>query len=150
MKIIALAILVTVIATSCNSKRKMYAAPFENEEDEVVVVVEDRAQEGPVQTATQSQEAPIRVQQERVTMRYGTSTKRYHVIVGSFSNETNAIKLRDKLNSAGYVSIIMLNESNMNRVSISGFDDEFSAREELRRIRHIFPEYHDAWLLMVR
>jgi cell division protein FtsN len=148
MKIIVLVILAATLAVSCNSKKKMYASPFEDEA--VEVVVEDRVPERPVQTTqprTVTQEAPVRVQEERVTLKYGDSMKRYHVIVGSFANEDNAVRLRNRLTAAGYVSIIMMNESNMNRVSIAGFDDELSARDELRRVR---PEYHDAWLLVTR
>jgi cell division protein FtsN len=153
MKMIVLAILVAAIATSCGSKKKMYADPFEEEEEAVVVVV-DQAREKPVQVATQPQqtpqETPVRVQQEKVTVKHGTSTKRYHVIVGSFANEDNAIRLRARLNAAGHASIIMQNASYMNRVSIAGFDDELSAREELRRVRYTYPEYQDAWLLVVQ
>jgi cell division protein FtsN len=161
MKTIMLVILAAALTASCGSKRKMYADPFRDDGEDVVVVVENRTPTRPVQTpptttttTTQqtppTQEAPIRVQQERVTVKYGTSTKRYHIVVGSFANEENAIRLRNKLNGIGYISIIMLNESNMNRVSIAGFDDEFAAREELRRVRYSYPEYQDAWLLVVQ
>lgn len=156
MRIIVFAIVIAAIAASCQSKRKVYATPFEDAEEEVVVMTENREKEEPVQAQATAQpgnaarEAPVRVLQERVTVSHGSSTKRYHVIVGSFSNEDNAIRLRDKLNEAGYASIIMRNASYMNRVSIAGFDDEFSAREELRRVRHIYPEYRDAWLLVAR
>jgi cell division protein FtsN len=154
MKSIVFAIFIAAVVASCHPTRRMYATPFEDEDEEVVVMVENRVKEEPVQETTPTRdvtrEAPIRVQQEKVTMRYGATAKRYHVIVGSFANEYNATRLRDKLNEAGYTSTIMSNQSNMNRVSIAGFDDEFSAREELRRIRHIYPEYQDAWLLVAR
>jgi cell division protein FtsN len=152
-----LVILAAALTASCGSKKKMYADPFRDEGEDVVVVLEERTTTKPVQTTTTTtttqpptQDQPIRVQQEKVTVKYGTSTHRYHVIVGSFANEENAVRLRNKLNGAGYTSIIMLNESNMNRVSIAGFNDEFSAREELKRIRYSFPEYHDAWLLVMQ
>jgi cell division protein FtsN len=154
MKIFVFTILIAAIVAGCHSKRKMYATPFEEEDEEVVVITENSVQKEPEQVVIAprnvDREAPIRVQQEQVTVRYGSSTKRYHVVVGSFANEYNAIRLRDKLNEAGYTSIIMLNRSNMNRVSIAGFDDEFAAREELRRVRYVYPEYHDAWLLVVQ
>jgi cell division protein FtsN len=155
MKTIVLVILVAALAAGCGSKKKMYAAPFDNNEDMVLVVEDQELQnttptpKAPVTQAPQ-QETPIRVQQEKVTVKFGTSSNRYHVIVGSFANEENAIRLRNRLNESGYASIIMLNESNMNRVSIAGFDDEYSAREELRRIRQAYPEYKDAWLLIVQ
>ncbi|MDR1414262.1 MAG: SPOR domain-containing protein [Odoribacteraceae bacterium] len=155
MKIIVPIILAAAVVAGCQSRKKMYAAPFDNEDDQVVVVTDTRTTLQPTQTTTTTTTAPrdnspIRVQQERVTISHGTSTKRFHVIVGSFSNEENAIRLRNKLNSDGYVSIIMLNEARMNRVSVAGFDDETSAREELRRIRGAYPEYQDAWLLVMQ
>jgi cell division protein FtsN len=156
MKTIVLMILVAALATACASNRKMYAAPFE--EQDMVLVVEDRAPVNatvptplPASTAqAPAAERPIRVQQERVTVRHGSTNNRYHVIVGSFASEENALRLRNRLNNAGYASIIMLNAANMNRVSIAGFNDEFAAREELRRVRMTFPEYQDAWLLIMQ
>ena len=70
------------------------------------------------------------------------------MIVGSFSNEDNALKLQAKLNGMGYHSIIMKNSAGMSRVSIAGFDEEASAREELLKVREQYPEFADAWLLI--
>ena len=69
-------------------------------------------------------------------------------IVGSFSNVDNALKLQAKLNGMGYHSIIMKNSAGMSRVSIAGFDEEASAREELLKVREQYPEFADAWLLI--
>jgi hypothetical protein len=52
------------------------------------------------------------------------------------------------LNGMGYHSIIMKNSAGMSRVSIAGFDEEASAREELLKVREQYPEFADAWLLI--
>ena len=70
------------------------------------------------------------------------------MIVGSFANVDNALKLREKLNGMGYTSIIMKNDAGMSRVSIAGFDEEAPARTELMKVRERFPEFADAWLLI--
>lgn len=81
-------------------------------------------------------------------MTHGDVLKRYNVIVGSFSNVDNALKLQAKLNGMGYHSIIMKNSAGMSRVSIAGFDEEASAREELLKVREQYLEFADAWLLI--
>ena len=91
---------------------------------------------------------PVVSREENVTMTHGDVLKRYNVIVGSFSNVDNALKLQAKLNGMGYHSIIMKNSAGMSRVSIAGFDEEASAREELLKVREQYPEFADAWLLI--
>lgn len=140
----------SVVAVSCASKKQVYAPAFE-EEEEVVVITERTPQRTATTTVQAQQQArPIRSQEEKVTLTHGASMKRYHVIVGSFANEQNAINLRNKLNGQGYTSVIMRNDSGMSRVSIAGYDEEIPARNELMQVRDRFDEYKDAWLLITR
>ena len=138
MRIIVSVILLAFITVSCGTNKRVYAPPFEEEETETVVVKEN------VQTTAQT----VVSREENVTMTHGDVLKRYNVIVGSFSNVDNALKLQAKLNGMGYRSIIMKNSAGMSRVSIAGFDEEASAREELLKVREQYPEFADAWLLI--
>ena len=45
---------------------------------------------------------PVVSKEEKVTMTHGDVMKKYNVIVGSFSNEDNAIRLRNRLIGEGY------------------------------------------------
>ena len=146
MKSIVLIIMLAVIAASCGTNKKVYAPPFEEEED---VVIEQTV------PTTQTQEKktngkPVVSKEEKVTMTHGDVMKKYNVIVGSFSNEDNAIRLRNHLIGEGYNNIIMKNDAGMNRVSIAGFDEEAPARAELIRVRERYPEFSDAWLLITK
>ena len=141
MRIIVSVILLAFITVSCGTNKRVYAPPFEEEETETVVVKEN------VQTTAQNTK-PVVSREENVTMTHGDVLKRYNVIVGSFSNVDNALKLQAKLNGMGYHSIIMKNSAGMSRVSIAGFDEEASAREELLKVREQYPEFADAWLLI--
>lgn len=148
MKIIVSVILLAFIAISCGTNKKVYAPPFEEEGETEAVVVKENAQATTQATQKTENTKPVVSREEKVTMTHGDVLKRYNVIVGSFSNETNAINLRNKLSGMGYTSIIMRNENGMNRVSIAGFDEEAPARAELLRVREEYPEYSDAWLLI--
>lgn len=147
MKIIVAVILLALIAVSCGTNKRVYAPPFEEEETENVVVKENVQNTG-VSTKKEEDKKPVVSREESVTMTHGDVLKRYNVIVGSLADQSNAIKLRAKLNGMGYTSTIMRNEKGMSRVSIAGFDDEASARAELLRVRDRYPEFADAWLLI--
>ena len=148
MRIIVSVILLALITVSCGTNKRVYAPPFEEEETESVVVKEN------VQTTTAQNPKrtentkPVVSREENVTMTHGDVMKRFNVIVGSFANVDNALKLREKLNGMGYTSIIMKNDAGMSRVSIAGFDEEAPARTELMKVRERFPEFADAWLLI--
>ena len=142
MRIIVSVILLAFITVSCGTNKRVYAPPFEEEETENVQTT--------AQNPTKKTEntKPVVSREENVTMTHGDVLKRYNVIVGSFSNVDNALKLQAKLNGMGYHSIIMKNSAGMSRVSIAGFDEEASAREELLKVREQYPEFADAWLLI--
>ena len=148
MRIIVSVILLAFITVSCGTNKRVYAPPFEEEETETVVVKENVQTTAQNPTKKTENTKPVVSREENVTMTHGDVLKRYNVIVGSFSNVDNALKLRAKLNGMGYHSIIMKNSAGMSRVSIAGFDEEASAREELLKVREQYPEFADAWLLI--
>ncbi len=148
MKIIVSVILLAFITVSCGTNKRVYAPPFEDEETETVVEKENVQTTAQNPTKKTENTKPVVSKEENVTMTHGDVLKRYNVIVGSFSNVDNAVKLQAKLNGMGYHSIIMKNDAGMSRVSIAGFDEEASAREELLKVREQYPEFADAWLLI--
>ena len=148
MKIIVSVILLAFITVSCGTNKRVYAPPFEEEETESVVVKENVRTTAQNPTKKTENTKPVVSREENVTMTHGDVLKRYNVIVGSFSNVDNAVKLQAKLNGMGYHSIIMKNDAGMSRVSIAGFDEEEAAREELLKVREQYPEFADAWLLI--
>lgn len=148
MKIIVSVILLAFITVSCGTNKRVYAPPFEGEETETVVEKENVQTTAQNPTKKTENTKPVVSKEENVTMTHGDVLKRYNVIVGSFSNVDNAVKLQAKLNGMGYHSIIMKNDAGMSRVSIAGFDEEEAAREELLKVREQYPEFADAWLLI--
>lgn len=148
MRIIVSVILLAFITVSCGTNKRVYAPPFEEEETETVVVKENVQTTAQNPTKKTENTKPVVSREENVTMTHGDVLKRYNVIVGSFSNVDNALKLQAKLNGMGYRSIIMKNSAGMSRISIAGFDEEASAREELLKVREQYPEFADAWLLI--
>ncbi len=148
MRIIVSVILLAFITVSCGTNKRVYAPPFEEEETETVVEKENVQTTAQNPTKKTENTKPVVSREENVTMTHGDVLKRYNVIVGSFSNVDNAVKLQAKLNGMGYHSIIMKNNAGMSRVSIAGFDEEGAAREELLKVREQYPEFADAWLLI--
>ena len=124
MRIIVSVILLAFITISCGTNKRVYAPPFEDEEKESVVVTENVRTTAQHTKKKPENTTPVVSPDENVTMTHGDVLKRYNVIVGSFSNVDNAVRLQAKLNGMGYHSIIMKNSAGMSRVSIAGFDEE--------------------------
>lgn len=70
---------------------------------------------------------------------------KYHVVVGSFSKQTNAKGLQTTLNSEGNNAIIVVNEQGMFRVLIASFNEYYEARQRINQIKSRFA---DAWVLV--
>jgi len=48
----------------------------------------------------------------------------------------------------GFSSEILKNEAGLYRVSVLATNETREAMKEIRRIRSVFPEYYDTWLLI--
>ena len=70
---------------------------------------------------------------------------KYHVVVGSFTKQTNAKGLQNTLVSEGNKAIIVVNEKGMYRVLIASFNDYKQAHA---RIKEISNRFADAWVLV--
>lgn len=75
--------------------------------------------------------------------------RKYQIVVGAFSSETNASKYVQKLQQKNYdASIVGTSRNGLFRVSINGLDDKMEATEMLARIRS--EENPSAWLLRIK
>ena len=70
---------------------------------------------------------------------------KYHVVVGSFKNQSNAKGLQRTLNSEGNNAFIVVNEQGMYRVIINSYNDYNQAHARINDLQNRFP---DAWVLI--
>ena len=70
--------------------------------------------------------------------------KKYHVVIGSFGNKDNALRLQGQMKPQ-YEPIIVRNEKGMYRVLLMTYDTYKEAKTKITEIREHFP---DAWVLI--
>ena len=103
--------------------------------------------------STKIDNAPkIVVKEERVSVPAGEEksldSKRFYVILGSFSVYQNAQKFKNELMHEGFYPGILVNENGLYRVCVDSYDDENTARNKVSDIRDKYKQYRDAWLLI--
>ncbi len=72
--------------------------------------------------------------------------KKYHVVIGSFGNKDNALRLQGQMKPQ-YEPIIVRNEKGMYRVLLMTYDTYKEAKTKIVEIREQFP---DAWVLVMQ
>lgn len=70
--------------------------------------------------------------------------KKYHVVIGSFGNKDNALRLQAQMRLQ-YEPIIVRNEKGMYRVLLMTYDTYKEAKTKISEVRDQFP---DAWVLI--
>ena len=70
--------------------------------------------------------------------------KKYHVVIGSFGNKDNALRLQTQMKPQ-YEPIIVINEKGMYRVLLMTYDTYKEAKAKIAEVRDQFP---DAWVLI--
>ena len=70
--------------------------------------------------------------------------KKYHVVIGSFGNKDNALRLQGQMKPQ-YEPIIVRNEKGMYRVLLMTYETYKEAKTKITEIREQFP---DAWVLI--
>ena len=150
-ELLLLSIAAVFAFTSCSQKKTLPKSAYEPAETTVVVAA-DPQRPVTVQTTNEvRQDESISARSETVRLQGDGVLKKYSIIVGSFQSSTNAKNLQTKLISQGYNSTILMNtERQMYRVSINSFDYEADARSEARRVKSVFPDFYDAWILIAR
>ncbi len=72
--------------------------------------------------------------------------KKYHVVIGSFGNKDNALRLQAQMRPQ-YEPIIVRNEKGMYRVLLMTYDTYKEAKTKIAEVRDQFP---DAWVLVMQ
>ena len=72
--------------------------------------------------------------------------KKYHVVIGSFGNKDNALRLQSQMRPQ-YNPIIVRNDKGMYRVLLMTYDTYNEAKTKIAEIRDQFP---DAWVLVMQ
>lgn len=147
MKAMVLLSAMVIALACCKPKEKLMMPEAGNlTQQPVEVAVKEEIQDTLVVTTV-----PADVRREEVTLTQGKEMMRYCVIVGSFIYEQNAVRLCQKLTKMGFLgSSIMRNKEGMYRVSALCTDHLTVARAKLADIRHLYPQFSDAWLLQAK
>jgi cell division protein FtsN len=72
--------------------------------------------------------------------------KKYHVVIGSFGNKDNALRLQAQMKPQ-YEPIIVRNEKGMYRVLLMTYDTYKEAKTKISEVKDQFP---DAWVLVMQ
>lgn len=109
-------------------------------------------------TAKTPATSSVSAKEESVTAAKGEASdfgsKRFYVILGSFSIYDNALKFKKKLMGQDFTPGILVvtkksaDEKDLYRVSVNSYDDETQARTRISDIRQKYPDYSDVWLLI--
>ena len=142
---LTLVLAVVMLATSaCKTKQKIAQIPAGANIEAKAPVVETAPT---VSTKEEVKDAEV-TRNENFSLVDGDKdalNHKYHVVVGSFSKQTNAKGLQSTLISEGNKAIIVVNEKGMFRVLINSFNDYNVAHARIREIANRFP---DAWVLV--
>jgi len=153
---LTLTLAVVMLATSaCKTKQKIAEIPaganIEATAPKTVVPTP-----APAPVATESSETKAVSNETEVTRNENFSLAegetntdalnyKYHVVVGSFTKQTNAKGLQTTLNKEGNRAVIVVNEKGMFRVLMSSMNDYHKAHTFINGISNRFP---DAWVLV--
>jgi cell division protein FtsN len=132
---------------SCKSKESAYKAAYEAAKEREMQ--EDVPEVNPVEKPKVSYSTAI-VQKEKITVvdDSGSSIQQYNVVIGSFTNKTNALSLKERMQNRGYRAFLAQNEKGMYRVIVATFDNKAGAAAERDSIKDkYYPEFQDAWIL---
>ncbi|MDR1631394.1 MAG: SPOR domain-containing protein [Dysgonamonadaceae bacterium] len=134
---------------SCKSKESAYKAAYE-----AAKAKEMQEETGDVTSVEKPKisysTASAIVQKEKITVVDGLSSsiQQYNVVIGSFTNKTNALSLKERMISRGYSAFLAQNERGMYRVIVATFNNKSAAATERDNIKDkYYPEFQDAWIL---
>ena len=143
MRIVILFILGTaVLSLSCSGTKKSLRKSSTPVTEIIVPEIEEKHIQEPAVEIREVEEKLVPIGQKL------PDPDRYFIIIGSFRILENAKKYQDQISKNGFRSVIMKNEAGLYRVSVVSTNDIEHARDEVRRIRRLFPQYYDTWLLI--
>lgn len=115
-------------------------------------VKEETTVSTPAPSSSTTKSSTVKSKEEKVTAAQGEASdfgsKRFYVILGSFSVYENAQNFKKQLMQENFQPGILVNENGLYRVSVNSFDDETMARSRVAEIRQKFTKYSDVWLLI--
>jgi cell division protein FtsN len=139
---------------SCKSKESAYKAAYEaakaKEMQEEEVTDTTPVEKPKVSYSTSSTSTQKDVQKEKITVvdNPSSSILQYNVVIGSFTNKTNALSLKERMANQGYSTFLAQNESGKYRVIVATFSSKAAAVAERDNIKgRYYPEFRDAWVL---
>ena len=139
--------LVLTFGTSCKSKQSAYRAAYEQAKAREMTDSADNDVITPVTKPIATSDT----REERITPISGENAselKLYSVVIGSFSNRTNAYSLKERMQNDGYSPILAENDQAMLRVILTSFDNRADAERSRDAIRSKYaPNFQDAWIL---
>lgn len=156
--IASLVVCAGLFTTSCKPKESAYRRAYEQAKQREIAAQSNETYTNNVSTPSQestslnnAKNTNIAVRRERVSTLPGENSddlKQYSVVIGSFTNPTNAYNLKDKMVAQGYKAILAKNNKDMLRVIIASFPtkEEAAASRDAFKARFA-PNYSDAWLL---
>ena len=143
--IIALAIVISA-TTACKTKQKIAEVPAgANIEASASTKTTVTPQTTPADNTVNEPEVTRNESFSLVDGESSSLNYKYHVVVGSFSNQSNAKGLQTLLKSEGNSALVVLNEKGMYRVLISSYNDYNQAHVRIKQISERFP---GAWVLV--
>ena len=137
--------LVLTVGTSCKSKQSAYRSAYEQAKSREMAESDNEI------TPVTKPASTSDTRQERITPIEGENAsglKLYSVVIGSFSNRTNAYSLKERMQNDGYAPILAENEQAMLRVILTSHDNRADAERSRDAIRSKYaPSFQDAWIL---
>jgi len=154
--VMALAIVAALSMTSCRSSKTLSQAATVASPTEEVQEVAPITYTTPKRTERTTPVAQAGDRQEKVTVvNSGDAAllKDYNVVVGAFSNKTNAENFKNKMRQRGYNSFLVQNASGLYRVVAGGYDTREQAVNVRDNIRSTYANDDPgtcpaAWLLI--
>ncbi len=134
-------VLTAFVVTSCKSKQKVTEISGANLPATTTVNT-------PVAPVVQPQYENEVTRNESFTLTDGDAASmnmKYHVVVGSFKNQTNAKGLKATLVNEGNKALVVMNNEGWYRVLIGSYNEYAQAKSNVTRIKGRFS---DAWVLV--
>lgn len=153
--LIAGTLVAALTITGCKSNQKSMQSLYEQAtEQDAATAVEEVTPVKPSTPAKPAAPAP-KDRTERVTLVNSNEAgllKGYNVVVGSFSQITNAEAMKNKMKDRRFNAFLVKNESGMLRVIAGGYNTREEAENVRDAIRNAYPTETgtcaEAWLLI--
>lgn len=154
-KVIPLTILFSFLFFSCKTTKDIQAeksvsnVPVETVKTDATVVKEQPKEEVVAKPVKSDKPVLERTEAVQVAQNEDKSLGQYefYVIAGSFSNQGNAGRFKNMMKDKGFTPVVLTSESGLYRVSVEQTNSEYDARIFIGKMRGIYPEHSDIWLL---